>query len=353
MAHFRDDCIGPYQKRGLTFDDVLLVPQYSEIQSRDEVITTTRIGHLTIAVPIISANMDTVTDVIMSDAMAEAGALGILHRGVPTAKAMKPLTDYCIVHQMSLEKTRIPSIGLGDEWFNRAGTLRSLGAQSICVDVAHGHHLEVFKMVRRLKELGFANIIAGNVATYRGFNQLFRAGANVIKVGIGPGSMCTTRIQTGHGMPQLSAILECSMAAQNIRSDGQNVYLIADGGIRNSGDIVKALAAGADAVMLGQLLAGCKETPNLTKSKNGRIYRGCASFAAQQENPMYIEGEETWIQDRGPVAKVLDKLMAGVRSGMSYSGARTIAELQEIAEFMEVSSNAVTENGAHGRIEED
>jgi len=350
MANFRTNSVGPYQQRGLTFDDVLLVPQYSDIQSRNEVITVTRLGNLIIDVPIVSANMDSVTGLEMSDAMAAAGALGILHRGVPSDEVMKIIPDR---HSAGvLEVTRIPSIGLGEKWLNRAQVLRKHGVQSICVDVAHGHHQAVFKMVSRLKELGFENIIAGNVATYWGFKQLFGAGVNIIKVGIGPGSMCTTRVQTGHGMPQLSAILECATAVKILRSEGKNVYLIADGGIRNSGDIVKALAAGADAVMLGQLLAGCKETPNLTGSKDGRVYRGCASFSAQ-ENPMYVEGMETWVQDQGPVAKVLNKLMAGVRSGMSYSGARTIAELQEMAEFIEASPSTVIENGAHGKVEED
>ncbi len=326
MATFR-------KGRGLTFDDVLLVPHYSTVRSRDEVSTHTRVGNIILSLPIISAPMDTITGMEMATAMAKAGGAGVLYRNIRE------------IDQEVLGGV-IPSVGLGEYQLGIASWWRKEHGQlAICLDVAHGYNGEVISTIRKLQALGFETIIAGNVATPEAFMSLWYAGANVIKVGIGPGSVCTTRIQTGHGVPQLTAIFECAKVMREFRENNREVYMIADGGCRNSGDIVKALAAGADAVMLGQLLAGCLEAPNLSVRESVKLYRGCA--AASDENPMYVEGEEVFVPFKGPVAEELAKLMAGVRSGMSYSGARDLHELQEVAEFIEVSPSAVIENGAH------
>lgn len=341
--------------RGLTFDDVLLVPGYNGIKSRQWVTTGVECLGRKFEIPFISANMDTITGHEMANAMSDLGGMAILHR-------------FCSVEAnvALFKKVRHPekvgiSIGLGKEGMERAAALVSAGASIVCVDVAHGHSKEVNRTIRLLRESFKDNImvIAGNVGTYAGADYLAAAGADVIKVGIGSGSVCTTRIKTGFGVPQLTAIHECRKVDRMI---------ISDGGIRVPADAVKALAAGADFVMLGGFLAGTDETPGDTlerKRNDGSVFqikrfRGMASREAQEE---YMGGMSEWktaegvaveVACRGPVKAVIQDLMGGVRSGLTYCGASTIEDLQRKAQFMEITPSVRVEGTPHaiGRLTE-
>lgn len=232
------------------------------------------------------------------------------------------------------------------------GFLRDSNVDAICVDVAHGDHIQVLNLLKDLRaKYPEQNIIAGNVATGSAAQSLAYAGANIIKVGVGPGSVCSTRVVSGHGYPQLSAIINVVNALSEINGD---FSVIADGGIRYPGDIVKALAAGADAVMLGSLLAGTDEAAGERIVENGvayKTYRGMASRAVQQEKRAgqkpRVEGVSAKVPYRGPVADTLDNLEAGIRSGLSYSGANNLSELHYNAEFVVVTGNTLKENHPH------
>jgi len=249
----------------------------------------------------------------------------------------------------------------------RAAALLEAGADVIVLDIAHGHADHCLAMVRRLRsEFPAAQIIAGNVATREGARDLAEAGADAIKVGIGPGSICTTRIVTGFGVPQLTAIMD---SVQGVADTGRDLPIIADGGIRVSGDLVKALAAGADTVMIGSLFAGCEEAPGAPVIRNGqkfKVVRGMASLGAamgrqqaergngdesaesqQDWDKVVPEGVEAVVPYRGHVREILYQLVGGLRSGMSYAGARTIEELHENAEFVEITPAGIRESGSH------
>lgn len=306
--------------KSLCFDDVLLVPQYSDLASRSEADTSTRLGALNLKLPILSANMDTVTGLDMALAMGLAGGAGVLNRyaGVMTITAWA-------VALARAQVPIIPSLGTNET----LGILPHLRyyTDSICIDVAHGDSKATTSFIRFATGFGFKTIIAGNVATGSGAKRLAEAGANVIKVGVGPGGACRTVAVTGHGVPQLQAIMDVAKAME-----GLGVQIIADGGIKTSGDIVKALAAGADAVMMGSLLAGHDE------SLGGRVFRGMASREAQVEARGFVrndapEGVSGPVEARGPVSQTLKELAGGIRSGMSYSGARNLAELRQNAVF--------------------
>ncbi|MEI6834180.1 MAG: guanosine monophosphate reductase, partial [bacterium] len=234
--------------RGLTFDDVMLVPGYNGIRSRQDVTTSVTAAGRKFEIPIISANMDTITEEAMSDAITGFGGMAILHRFMSIEE------NVAMFQRVKKPKQTGISIGIGEESMPRAEALIAVGAEIICVDVAHGHSKEVNRTVRQLRERWGNNImiIAGNVATYAGADYLAAAGADVIKVGIGPGSVCSTRMKTGFGVPQLTALQECRKVDRCV---------IADGGIKNPGDAVKALAAGADFIMMGGMLSGTDETP--------------------------------------------------------------------------------------------
>lgn len=224
---------------------------------------------------------------------------------------------------------------------------------SICIDVAHGHHDRVWNSIQKVKEAFPGRfIIAGNVATAAGAHFLYRAGAHAIKVGIGPGSLCTTRIVTGCGVPQLTA-LDDIVKSFNPYKDSvhkgvkppKRPQIYADGGIKNSGDIVKALAVGADAVMIGSLFAGTHEAAMRTE------YRGMASKAAQVDwkgSATHVEGVSKYVPPRGSVKDIIEKLVSGIKSGFSYVGAHNIAELRENAEFIRITHSGLMENNPHG-----
>lgn len=332
--------------RGLTFDDVLIMPKRSDVRSRRDPSLTSRLTKkLMIETPIISANMDTITGTDMAIAMGKLGALGILHRFA----TIEEQADMVRKVKESGAKIISASIGVGDESKPRTKALVDAGVNLITIDIAHGHSIQMMETLKWLKDTyPQIEVIAGNLAMPDAAKDLIEAGADAIKVGIGPGSMCTTRIITGAGVPQLTAIALCTEIA-----DSYGVPVIADGGIKTSGDIVKAFAAGASTVMLGSMLSGTIETPG--EMKGGRKqYRGMASKAAQVSwrggvpEGMAAEGESTMVNLKGHVKDVVLEITGGIRSGMSYINATSVGEMRDKAYFMEMSSNGIAESRAHG-----
>lgn len=469
---------------GITFHDVLLVPKRSDITSRRHVDTTGRVSRsIALRSPIVSANMDTVTEAQMAIAMARCGGLGIIHRflsvedevagvakvkraenviieapytvgpddllgqaletmrqnqvggllvvdkdrrlvgivterdlqfqedpkvplrkvmsrqlitakpGISMEKAQEMLRDHKIEklplvdgkgtlvalitakdlkmkkHHPQASKDKKgrllvgAAVGVVGDYLERAGELLKAGADVLVVDVAHGHADHVIDAVKRIKKkCPDAELVAGNVATYEGARDLAAAGADGVKVGVGPGSICSTRIVSGAGVPQLTAIIDCSRITRE-----RGIPIIADGGLRDSGDITKALAAGASSVMLGSLLAGAEESPGWTVVRDGtryKVYRGMASLSAtisrkrkerredEDLDPIEVaemvpEGVESMAPFKGPVAEVVHQLVGGLRSGMSYSGSRTLAEFWDKAEFIRITAAAWAESKPH------
>lgn len=332
--------------RGLTFDDVLLTPKKSEILSRKDPSLKSRITKTVEAeIPFISANMDTITEAEMAIAMHAFGSVGILHRfmGIEEQSAQVRQCREAGVNPI------FASIGVGEDFLDRARGLVQAGAKVLTVDIAHGHSVQMLKVLKTLKDtFSGIEVIAGNVATPEATEELIQAGADAIKVGIGPGSMCTTRIITGCGVPQLTAIALCSEVG-----DALGVPIIADGGLKTSGDIMKAFAAGASSVMLGSLLSGTLETPGEIK-QGKKQYRGMASRAAQNSwrggvpLGMAPEGESTFVAIKGRASDVLLELSGGVRSGMSYLNSQTLKDVPQNALFMEMSLAGFSESRAHG-----
>lgn len=334
------------RSRGLTFDDVLLVPAKSEIRSRKDPQLETRLTKTKkIQIPIISANMDTITEANMAIAMNELGGLGIIHRFMNTEAQVEEVSKV----KNAGCRYIAASVGVGEESKDRARALVKAGANLLTIDIAHGHSVQMIEMMKWLKDsFPGVELIAGNMAMPDAAYDLIQAGADAIKVGIGPGSMCTTRIITGCGVPQLTAIALCVEVAREY-----NVPVIGDGGLRASGDIFKALCAGAETVMVGSLLSGTIETPG--EIVHGRkAYRGMASRKAQDSwrggipEGMAPEGESTTVAIKGHVKDVILELLGGVRSGMSYINAQTMTEVAEKARFVEMSSNGIRESKAHG-----
>lgn len=472
-------------REALTYSDVLLVPQYSDIESRRNVSTHTRLSRrLKLHVPIVSANMDTVTESAMATRMAELGGIGIIHRFLTLAEQVREVAKvkrshnfvipdpYTIRHDLTLADVReamyqhsvtsflvvdqnnrlcgivtprdmmfedgedtplsqmmtpferlvykevgayndvdyeqarqllkahklekLPlinaerqiiglitakdiqkrlqypqaikdaqgrllvgaAIGVKNDYLERTQELVKAGVDVLVIDIAHGHFKYLLETLSQIKSaFPQIDVIAGNVASAAGARDLIAAGADAIKVGVGPGSTCSTRIVTGSGVPQLTAVMDCVEAANGIP-------VIADGGVRYSGDMVKALAAGASSVMLGGLLGGCEESPGLTRIKDGqkvKVYRGMASYDAARNRQSaekgyevdldsYVpEGIETVMPYKGKVHEVIGQLMGGLRSGMSYLGAHTLPEMVEKAEFVRISPAGWHESTPHAQ----
>ncbi len=469
-------------REGLTFDDVLLVPKYSDITSRSQTNLETKLSkNISLNIPLISANMDTVTESAMAIAMARQGGLGIIHRFLTIEEETKEVlkvkrggsvmieNPYYIgpektvsdaisymhekgVHGLLvldsgsklvgiltrrdvmfeteskqlvkdimtkdvitaklgisldeakeiLHKNRIEKLPLADEsghvkglitskdianienfpqaskdkkgrplvgaavgvkgdFMERTESLLDAGADVIVVDIAHGHSENAVNTIHHIKK-AFPNseLIAGNVATSHGAEDLIKAGVDAVKVGVGSGSICITRVVTGSGVPQLTAVLDCAEVGRK-----HEVPIISDGGIRNSGDITKALAAGASSVMVGSILGGTEESPGLFMTKNGKrfkIYRGMASFYAslgrkskengnvsieEDLNDYVAEGVEAMVPYKGSVTDILKQLTGGIRSGLSYCGAHTIKQMQENSEFIKMSHAGYAESQPH------
>ena len=329
--------------QAITFDDVLLVPAYNHHESRRVVDTTStdRLEKLSLSLPVISSNMDTITESTMANFMGSKGGMGALHRFMSiedNIKEFKNCTGKVFV-----------SVGCTDAELQRAEALRDAGADYFCVDVAHAHAKYVGKTLKNLRKLlADRCIMAGNVATYAGADYLASCGADIIKAGIGGGSVCSTRIKTGFGIPMLTCIQDCSRSDRSI---------VADGGIRTSGDIVKALAFGADFVMIGGMLAGTAPTPGefITKADGTKIkrYRGMASKEAQEAfmGPMHewktAEGVATEVSYKDNPDAILADIVGGLRSGLTYAGADTISELQRKLNYVVVTQAGRIESLPH------
>ena len=335
---------------GLTFDDVLLIPQYSEILPGDASVASRFSRHITLNTPVVSAAMDTVTEDRMAIAIALEGGIGVIHRNqaperhaeqVAAVKAARVPADATLANVDAKGRLRAAAaVGVGPDSVARAEVLVRAGVDALCVDTAHGHTRNVIEALRRYRaSYGDAiDIVAGNVATPEGTAALIEAGADGVKVGIGPGSICTTRIVAHE----------------------HDVPIIADGGIRYSGDIVKALAAGADSVMLGRLLAVAEESPGESERVGGRVvkeYRAMGSLGAMQagsdrypqidRHKLVPEGVEAWVSVAGPLAGILYQLIGGTKAGMTYCGAESIADLRVKARFVQLTHSGQIESHPH------
>lgn len=353
-------------KRALTYDDILLVPKYSEIESRSSInlatLVSRRYGLLR---PYVASCMDTVCGYKMAIKMVELGGVGCIHRFMTVDKQCEQVSkvlEYITNNHMYEEwgvmyddwHSEIPDIpimaavGVSESDIERAKRLVSCGANIILIDVAHGHHINVKKMIKSLRETlpSKVDIIAGNISTEESAIDLCDWGVDGLRVGIGGGSLCTTRIQTGHGVPNITSIIDCVK--------GSKVPVMADGGIRSSGDIAKALSIGADCVMLGSLLAGTKESPGKIITKGDGIlckkYRGSASLETKSslgQSIKHVEGESTLIPYKGSVDIVIEKLTDGVKSALSYSGSNNIKTFQLKSEIVEITPSGMVESKPH------
>lgn len=360
---------------GITFDDVLLIPGYADFSRSDITLTTKLTKNITLQTPFVSAPMDRVTESELAIALAEEGGIGIIHRNLTIDEQVKQVKK--VIQKKLLVGA---AIGTNAGYEERAEALIKAGAQVILLDSAHGNTKTMIDCIRALKkQYPKVELIAGNVATKEGAKNLIDAGADALRVGMGPGSICTTRIISGMGVPQLTAIVETVSAAKE-----KGVPVIADGGIKYSGDMVKALAAGASTVMMGSFLAAAKEAPGkvfelkpehipsrfksiLNKKQHTytfKEYRGMGSIGAMQDGAriksedefhgksykdrvLVAEGVESLIPVKGSVKDLIDQSIGGIKSGMYYIGARTIAELWEKGQFMQITQASLTESHPH------
>ena len=331
-------------KEALSFDDVLLVPQYSDIESRTEVNISSELGEgLSFSLPVISSPMDTITGYKMANCMSQAGGFGIIHR-------YNTLDKQCRTMERVEAKVKAAAIGMTGDYVERARNLVDYSEVKIlCVDVAHGHHVMMERCLKTLKDdFGdTVHIMAGNVATLDAFDTLAEWGADSVRVGIGGGSICSTRLVSGHGVPTFQSILDCTRSEHNVK-------IIADGGIKTTGDMVKALAAGADFVMVGSMLAGTAETPGQVfkgaEGKKYKVYRGMASSEAQNKwrgKSSTPEGVSTTVPYKGKVADILRDVEGGIKSGFSYSGARSLKEFQARSSLIRQTSAGQVESNTH------
>lgn len=329
------------------------MPKYSDILSRNDIDISSHIGHKNLELPIISSPMDTVTESEMACEMSFNGGMGIIHRYNTVEEQSR------IIKEASKSAHILAAaVGVKGDYLERSQEIINLGCDIICIDVAHGDHLLVKNAIEAIRKLDSEiHIMAGNVATGDAFVRLAQWGANSIRVGIGGGSICSTRLQTGFGVPNMSAIFDC-VTKWNIQEKihRKPIYkpsLIIDGGISKAGDIVKALAAGADAVMCGSLLSGTKETPgeliNMGQGSLSKNYRGMASKEAMKSGGKTAspEGIATTVSYKGPVKPILDDLKGNIKSGFSYAGARDLYELRKNAQFIKQSSAGQRESFTH------
>lgn len=334
------------QEKQLCFDDILMVPQTSNVQSRSEIDLRMPFGngsHLTF--PVIAAPMDTVCEEEMAAALAKAGGLGMIHRFMDIEKQQK------IVQNLCLQDLAVgASVGAKGTYLEDTGKLLLSGASAILVDTANGHSKYAVEAVKRIRGTFGTNfhLMAGNVSTKFGFEALSEAGADSIRVGIGGGSVCTTRLVSGHGVPTLASIIEIKEWKER---SGVKTAIVADGGIRNTGDMIKSFAAGADAVMLGSMLAGTDESPGsirIDATGKYKSFRGMASKEANEGKDIPIaEGVATRVPYKGPVDNILSNIRGGLGSGCSYSGEHNLRDLYEGSMYIEVSSLSVSESKPH------
>jgi|TARA_A100001015_G_scaffold262226_1_gene308309 IMP dehydrogenase len=343
-------------KEALTFDDVTLAPNYSTIMPSEVDTSVLLTNHLKLKVPLLSSAMDTVTESKMAIALAKAGGIGVIHRNLNINQQVLEIRK---VKKLSLKVGA--AIGASEKEFVRAKQIIKEGVDLIVVDTAHGHTKkvgEIIKYVKKIKKNKIA-LCAGNIATPQAAKFLIKLGVDIIKVGIGPGSICTTRLVAGIGVPQLSAILSVRNGIKN-----KKVKIISDGGIKYSGDLAKAFAAGADAVMIGSLFAGTNETPGKLIKKNGKLYksfRGMGSVGAmnkgsadryfqkkQKDVSKYVaEGVEGYVKYKGDVGSIIYKLVGGLRSSMGYLGSKNITRLRVKPNFVKITKAGFYESMVH------
>jgi len=334
-------------KTALTYDDIQLVPAYSEIESRAKIDLSTQLTtNYSIRVPLIASPMDTVCDGFMAVAMAKLGGIGCIHRFMPIEPQAHEVVSTSRQVRLNSTWTQhiMAAVGANGDYLERAQELTKKGANVILIDVAHGHHKFVKDAIENLKKHlpSHVDIIAGNVATTQGAIDLESWGADAIRVGIGGGSLCTTRIKTGFGVPNVTSLHDCSLVV--------DVPIIACGGIRTSGDIAKALAVGAQSVILGSLLAGTKEAPGAMVKLNGlyKRYRGAASLETKTvhgQAKRNVEGESTLVPFKGGVKFVVEDLMDGLRSALSYAGADSLQTFKP--EVIQVTNAGMNEARPH------
>lgn len=356
------------EKDALTFDDVLLVPQYSEITPDMADVSTKLTNTFKMNVPFLSAAMDTVSEHKLVTALALAGGLGIIHKNMSIAdqaKEVEMVKNYEFDNEkykrvLINKKGRLcvgAAIGVTADMMDRVHALMDAGVDVFVLDSAHGDSKNIINAIKNLRlEYPSMELIAGNVATYEGALDLMKAGASAVKVGMGPGSICTTRIIAGIGVPQLQAVMDCARASEEM-----NIPIIADGGIKYSGDVVKALAAGANTVMLGGLFATCEEAPGDIFESNGkkyRTYRGMGSIEAMAKGStdryfqtghkkFVAEGVQGIVEVKTTVEELVFQLIGGLKAGMGYCGSKDIPTLQEKGTFIKITNNALLESHPH------
>ncbi|NLR31537.1 IMP dehydrogenase [Levilactobacillus tujiorum] len=360
-----------FAREGITFDDVLLIPAESHVLPNEVDLSVQLAPNLKLNVPFLSASMDTVTETTMATTMARNGGLGVIHKNMAAADQAQMVAD---VKAIENDAKQFPNaavdannhllvaaaVGVTSDTFDRAGALLKAGADAIIIDTAHGHSAGVLRKVAEIRQqFPDATLIAGNVATGEGTRALFEAGVDVVKVGIGPGSICTTRVVAGVGVPQITAIYD---AANVAREFGKPI--IADGGIKYSGDIVKALAAGGNAVMFGSMLSGTDEAPGEIIEDNGKkykTYRGMGSLASMshgsadryfqggvnEANKLVPEGIEARVEYKGSVNDIIFQMVGGLRSGMGYTGSANVQSLIDNAQFVRISNAGLIESHPH------
>ena len=342
-------------KESLTFDDVLLLPQYSDILPSETDISIQLTKNILLKVPFLSSAMDTVTESKMAISIAHAGGLGVIHRNLNIVDQTKEIKK--------VKKKNLlvgAAVGTNKDDLERARSLVTNGCDLIVIDTAHGHSEKVLKTLSKLKSIiKKIPICVGNIATAAAAKKLYNSGADIIKVGIGPGSICTTRMVAGIGVPQISAIMEVKQVLKN-----RKIKIISDGGIKFSGDVAKALAAGADAIMMGSIFAGTYESPGKRFKIKGKIYkqyRGMGSIGAmssgsanryfqknfKDKSKFVPEGVEGRVEYKGNVSKIIYQLKGGLRSSMGYIGAKNLSQIYKNAKFIKITKAGFYESMVH------
>ena len=343
-------------KEALTFDDVTLAPRYSEVMPSEVDTSIILTKFLKLKIPLLSSAMDTVTESKMAIAISKAGGIGVIHRNLDIKKQFQE------IRKVKKQKLLVgAAVGAGPKEFKRAEAVLKENIDMIVVDTAHGHTKkvsEIIKFIKKKKNKKTA-LCAGNIATAEAARFLNKLGVDIIKVGIGPGSICTTRLVAGIGVPQLSAVLNVRNGVKN-----KKIKIISDGGIKYSGDLAKAFAAGADAVMIGSLFAGTDETPGRLIKKNGKMFksfRGMGSVGAmnkgsadryfqmkQKDSSKYVpEGVEGFVRYKGKVELIIYKLIGGLKSSMGYLGSKVITKLRYKANFVKITKAGFYESMVH------
>jgi len=342
-------------KEALTFDDVLLLPRYSEVLPSDTDISLDLTKNIKLKTPFLSSAMDTVTESKMAIAMARSGGIGIIHRNLNIKQQ-----SYEVVKVKKTKSLVGAAIGTNTDDLIRAKSLANSGVDLIVIDTAHGHSEKVLKILSKVKRNNLKTpICVGNIATGEAAKKLYDAGADIIKVGIGPGSICTTRMVAGVGVPQITAVMEVKKVLK-----GKKIKIISDGGIKFSGDIVKAIAAGADAIMMGSIFAGTKESPGekfKIKNKFYKKYRGMGSIGAmsagssnrysqknyKDKSKFVPEGIDGRVEYKGNVSKIIYQLKGGLRSSMGYIGAKKLNDIKKNARFIKITKAGFYESMVH------